>query len=42
MKDILTAPFVEEMKNGMVKAFPQFRENTYYQRYAEEEHKNIQ
>lgn len=31
--------FVEELKKGMLGAFPGFRENTYFQRYAEEEHK---
>lgn len=33
--------FVEELKQGMIKAFPGFRENPYYQKYAEAEHKDM-
>lgn len=33
--------FVEELKAGILKAFPNFRENAYYQQYAEAEHKEM-
>ena len=33
--------FVEELKTGMLKAFPEFRKNKYYQQYAEAEHKEM-
>ena len=33
--------FVEELKTGMQKAFPDFRENVYYQQYSESEHKEM-
>ena len=30
---------MKELKRGMLGAFPKFRENTYFQMYAEAEHK---
>ncbi len=33
--------FVEELKTGIQKAFPEFRRNAYYQQYAEAEHKEM-
>ena len=33
--------FVEELKQGMLKVFPQFQGNAYYQRLAEQEHKDM-
>lgn len=33
--------FVKELKSGMLKAFPEFRKNKYFQQYAEPEHKEM-
>ncbi|MBQ7920135.1 MAG: glycosyltransferase [Lachnospiraceae bacterium] len=33
--------FVEELKAGIQKAFPEFRKNKYFQQYAEQEHKEM-
>lgn len=33
--------FVRELKEGMRKAFPDFRQNPYYQRFSEQEHKEM-
>lgn len=33
--------FVKELKEGMLKAFPDFQNNGYFQKYAEDEHKEM-
>lgn len=33
--------FVKELKNGMLKAFPEFQGNAYYQQYTELEHREM-